>query len=365
MNRYSIILTGLLLSVLLPLKAQITFSFMPEIQGRTVENIYKVRMANPGGRQSVNLVITVTEAKSGAVVIIKTAPFELLPGMNTVPPGAVYNAGVTFGNSRIATVARQSGFFAEGDYDYCFQLYEGSGHSSGLLEEQCFSYELQPFSAMQLIQPYDGDQICDKRPTLSWQPLIPAVNGVMYRLLLVEVKEGQQRAEALRMNLAIINQRQIPMPMLIYPSLANQLTEDKTYAWQVSAYKNELLLAESEIWDFTVSCEKAPAEVSPDAYRNLEDLTKGNFYMARGQILFAFNNTYAESKLQYSIQCLTKPDQAPKKLPVVKVGRGMNQITISLSDRNGFVDGYFYIMDVKLPSGESKQLRFIYKQPEE
>ncbi|SFM67516.1 hypothetical protein SAMN05428949_0395 [Chitinophaga sp. YR627] len=365
MNGYRILLTGLLLSVLMPLKAQITFSFMPEIQGRTVENIYKVRIGNPGNRQTVNLVINVTEAKSGAVVSIRTAPFELMPGMNTVPPGAVYNAAVSFGSSKVATVVSQSGFFPEGDYDYCFQLYEGGNHNGGPIDEQCFSYNLQPFSTMQLIQPYDADKICDKRPTFSWQPLIPAINGLMYRLLLVEVREGQQRAEALRMNLAIINQRQIPLPILIYPSLANQLEEGKKYAWQVSAYKNELLLAESEMWDFTVECEKTPEETKPGAFRNLEDLAKGNFYIARGQILFAFNNSYAETKLQYTITCLTKQDQQLKKLPEVKVSRGLNQVVIEVSGKNGFVDGNFYIMDVKLPSGEQRQLRFVYKQPEE
>jgi len=365
MNRYCILLTGLLLSMLTSLRAQITFSFMPEIQGRTLENIYKVRIANGGGRQTVNLQINVTEAKSGMVVTLRTAPFELMPGMNTVPAGAAYNASVAFGTGKIATVISQSGFFPEGDYDYCFQLFEGAGHNGGLLEEQCFSYDLQPFSALQLIQPYEHDTICDTRPALSWQPLIPAITGTMYRLLLVEVKAGQPRAEALRMNLAVINQRQIPLPILLYPSLANPLEEGKTYAWQVAAYKNELLLAESEMWSFTVGCEKAPTAPMPEAFRTLEDLAKGNFYIARGQILFAFNNTYAENDLQYSIQCLTKSDQQLKKLPAVKVIRGMNHVVIDLSGKSGFVDGYFYIMDVKLPSGEEKQLRFIYKQPEE
>jgi hypothetical protein len=351
--------------VLIPLQAQITFAFMPEIQGRTVDNIYKVRMGNTGAQRRVNLVITVTEARAGAVATIRTSPFELMPGMNTVPPGAVYNAGVSFGQNKLATVVRQSGFFPEGDYDYCFQLYEGNNHNSNLLDEQCFSYNLQPFSAMQLIQPYDEDKLCDKRPSFSWQPLIPAINGVQYRMLLVEVKEGQQRAEALRMNLAIINQRQIPLPVLLYPSIANELVEGKKYAWQVSAYKNDLLLAESEIWDFKVECEKEPAALSPEAFRSLEDLTKGNFYLAREQLLFAFNNTYAETTLQYSIRCLTKPDQQIKKLPKVKVGRGLNQVVIDLSENSSFIDGYFYIMDVKLPDGEKKQLRFIYKQGEQ
>jgi hypothetical protein len=359
-----ILLTGLFLCLFTQLKAQYTFSFMPEIQGRTMDGIYKVRIGNNGARQNVSLTITVTEAKSGAVVTMKTPAFELLPGMNIIPPTAAYNAVVAFGGSKLATVVRQSSFFPEGDYDYCFELYDGTTHSSNLLAEQCFSYNLQPFSTMQLIQPYEGDKICDKRPAFSWQPLIPVINGVMYRMLLVEVKEGQQRAEAIRMNLAIINQQQIPLPVLLYPSLANELQEGKQYAWQVSAYRNDLLLVESEIWDFKVDCEKDSTKLPAEAFRSLEDLSKGNFYIARGQLLFAFNNTYEAATLQYSIRCLTKPEQEVKKLPKVKVGRGLNQVVIDLSENKSLTDGYFYIMDVKLPDGQQKQLRFIYKVAE-
>lgn len=357
-----ILLTGLLLCLFMPLKAQYTFAFMPEVQGRNMDGIFKVRIGNAGARQSVSLTIIVTEAKSGAVVTIKTPAFELMPGMNSAP---AYNAAVGFGASKLATVVSQSGFFPEGDYDYCFQLNDGPAHSSNLLAEQCFSYNLEPFSTMQLIQPYDGDKICDKRPPFSWQPLIPVVNGVQYRMLLVEVKEGQQRAEAIRMNLAIINQQQIPLPVLLYPSLANELKEGKQYAWQVSAYRNDLLLAESEIWNFKVDCERDSTKLPAEAFRSLEDLTKGNFYIARGQLLFAFNNVYSANTLKYSIRCLTKPDQQIKKLPDVKVARGPNQVVIDLTNIKRFIDGYFYIMDVTLPDGSQKQLRFIYKQPEE
>jgi len=359
-----ILLTGLFLCLFIQLKAQYTFSFMPEIQGRTMDGIYKVRIGNNGARQNVSLTITVTEAKSGTVVTMKTPPFELQPGMNMIPPTAAYNAGVAFGSGKLATIVSQSSYFPEGDYDYCFELNDGTSHSSNVLAEQCFSYNLQPFSSMQLIQPYDGDKLCDKRPTFSWQPLIPAIPGVMYRMLLVEVKEGQQRAEALRMNLAIINQQQVPLPILLYPSLANELQEGKQYAWQVSAYKNDLLLVESEMWDFKVDCDKDSTKLPAEAFRSLEDLSKGNFYIARGQLLFAFNNTYEASTLEYSIRCLTKPEQVVKKLPKVKVGRGLNQVVIDLSENNSLTDGYFYIMDVKLPDGQQKQLRFIYKLAE-
>lgn len=359
-----VILTALFTCLCMVVKAQFTIAFMPEVQGRTIDGIWKARISNNAVRQTVNLKITITEASSGTVFTIQTPAFELISGVNNIPAGAAYNAAVTFANSKLATIISQSGFFPAGDYDYCFQLSAGASHAGALLAEQCFNYNLAPFSSLQLIQPYDGDKLCDKRPSFSWQPLIPAVTGVQYRILLVEVKEGQQPVEAIRTNMAIINQRNIPMPLQLYPSLATDLVEGKKYAWQVNAYRNDLILAESEIWEFNIDCEKDSTTSSREAFRNIDDLAKGNFYIARGELLFAFNNTYEATTLQYTIRCLTKPEQQIKKLPKIKVTRGRNQVVIDLSANRSFTDGYFYIMDVKLPDGEGKQLRFIYKNAE-
>jgi hypothetical protein len=337
---------------------------MPEVQGRTIDGIWKARISNNGPRQTVNLKVIVTEAATGAVLTIQTPAFELLPGVNNVPSGAAYQASIVFGNSKLATIISQSGFFPSGDYDYCFQLYEGASHNGPSAGEQCFNYNLEPFSSLQLIQPYDGDKICDKRPSFSWQPLIPMISGVQYRLLLVEVKGEQQPVEAIRTNLAIINQRNIPMPLQLFPSIVSDLVVGGKYAWQVAAYRDELMLAESEIWTFNIDCEKDSVSLPKEAFRNIEDLAKGNFYIARGQLLFAFNNTYEATTLQYSIRCLSKPEQKITKLPKIKVTRGRNQVVIDLSDNKSFTDSYFYIMDVKLPDGEEKQLRFIYKNAE-
>ena len=363
-NGFRLLMTALFGMLCLQGKAQYTFNFMPEVQGRSIDNICKVRITNTGSMITTSLRIVVTEAKVGTVVTIDIPQFQLMPGTGSVPPAAVYHAAVSFANNKIATIIRQSGYFSEGDFEYCFQLYEGAGHNGAVLAEQCFNYELEPFSNMQLISPYDEDKICDKRPSFNWQPLIPAVNGTQYRLLLVEVKDRQQAVEALRMNLAIINQRAIPMPMLLYPSIANELVEGKQYAWQVTAYKNDLILAQSEIWSFTVNCEKDTSTLPVEAFRNIDDLTRGNFYIARGQLLFALQNNYGKANLKYSISCLTKPEQVVKKLPTVSLEKGYNQVTIDLTDNGSFKDGYCYIMDATLPDGTLKQLRFIYKQAE-
>lgn len=354
-----------LLLLLLPLMgvAQWSFTFLPEVQGRTLEGLMMVKIVHPEAqKRSCFLVITVSESKSGKIAEAHTGAFDLNAGLNGVPGHVVYSTAWKFGSGKLATVLRQSHYFPEGEYEYCFELYENDkGRPGGLLAEQCFNYMLEPFSPLLLTEPYDGDQLCDKRPTLFWQPMLPVIPGMQYRLLLVEVKEGQPRAEALHYNMPIIQQTNIQTPMLFFPPLSRELQEGKRYAWQVLASRNELVLARSEIWDFTVKCVDSAKAHPSESFRNIEDLTKGNFYIAEGRILFAVTNTYEKAELKYDIQCLNKPEIKLRKLPKVVLERGRNQVVIDLTDEKAFTDGYFYILNMRLPSGETKQLRFVYK----
>lgn len=117
----------------------------------------------------------------------------------------------------------------------------------------------------------------------------------------------------------------------------------------------------SEVWEFGVQCEDSVKEEMADGFRNIEDLAKGNFYIARGKLRFAVVNPYAEMKLKYSIRCLNQPAFTFKRLPTIKLDQRMNQVEIDLSELPNFIDGYYYILDVTLPSGQKKQLRFLYK----
>lgn len=347
--------------------AQVTFNFLPEMQGRTLEGLLMVKMANmETQRKPAYLTITVTEQRSGKIVELRTPQFDLNPGVVSLPPAIMSRSAVQFGSNKLAVVARQTNQFPEGEYEYCFRLFEGGKqNTAGLLAEQCFDYSLQPFSALMLVEPYDADRICDRRPMLRWQPLMPAIPGVMYKLMLTEVKEGQEKTEALHYNLPVINQANIQTPMLLYPPAARQLEEGKKYAWQVVAYRNTVLLASSEVWDFTVKCEDSVESLPVESFRNIEDLAKGNYYIARGSLMFALQNAYEPVKMSYTIECITKPDTKIKRLPEVMLHRGMNQVVIDLRDSKGFTDGSFYILHVKLVNGEEKQLRFIYKETAE
>ncbi|WP_205509783.1 hypothetical protein [Longitalea arenae] len=343
--------------------AQIVVQFVPELQGRTTDGLQLAKMTNVFPEtQTVSLDIIVTEKKTGRVVQISTAPFTLLPGVNSIDRNAVSASTIRFADNNTARLLRQSGVFPEGEYDYCFQVYKQNKTSRGeLLAEQCFDHLVEPLTPLFLIEPYLKDKICDKRPSFTWQPSLPAIPGLQYRLTLAEMKTGQVASEALVYNLPLINQSNILSPMLIFPPSAKELEEGKTYAWQVTVYKEGMILNRSEIWEFSIKCNDTPKVEPVDGFRDIEDLAKGNYYIANGSVRFALYNAYEATNLQYSFFCLNKPDQTFKHLPKIKLKRGSNNISIDLSENESFIDGYHYILTVRMPNNTLKKLRFLYK----
>lgn len=341
--------------------SQVVVTFIPEVYGRNVNGLFNVKLTNLKQKVTATLTITVTERKAGTVCIVKTTNFDIYPGTNPIPVTAARNSAIQFSNNKLGQMTGLSHSFPEGDYDYCFDL--SFLHSDIAPDEQCFSYTLAPFADLSLIDPYNEDKICDKRPLFTWQPLVPGVSGSYYQLVLAEVKTGQNATEALNYNLPIVNQSSIISPVLPYPAIARELEKNKKYAWQVTAYKDQAILNRSEIWEFTVNCQDTVKKVTNDGYRDIEDLLKGNFYVAVGQILFSVVNPYQAQNLKYEIQGISNPNKKVKGLPKIKLMSGENNITVNLQDTGSFENGKYYIMNVWLPNGAQKSLRFLYHDP--
>jgi hypothetical protein len=354
----------LFLCFYLPGLAQITVQFIPETYGRNVNGLFACRLTNLNQKQVVSMVITVNERKGGIVCQVNVPEFTLLPGTNPIPVTAAHSAGIKFGSGRLGQITGRSGSFPEGDYEYCYEI--SFQHSDNPPMEQCFSYTLAPFAELNLIDPYNQDKICDKRPVLTWQPLIPAILGSRYQLVLTEIKDGQSPTEALNYNLPIINQSNLSSPVLPYPPIARELQNKKKYAWQVTAYKDQTILNRSDIWEFTIDCQDSVKKVIDDGgYRNIEDLLKGNFYIAKGYIKFALVNPYEAQKLKYEITSINNINKKIKGLPKIDLVNGLNKIIIDLYENGTLSAGQYYIMKVKLPNGSTKSLRFLYQNADE
>jgi hypothetical protein len=348
----------------IPCFAQVTFQFIPELYGRNVNGLFNCRIINPTGRRTATLNITVSERRNGEILTMRTAPFAIAQGANTVPLAAVRNAAIQFSNNSVGVIIRHDHNFPVGDYEYCFTL-DFTDSNNQALAEQCFNYELVPFAELNLIEPYDKDTICDKRPSLSWQPLLPGIPGASYQLVLSEIKPDQNAVEALNYNLPIINQLHIAATVLPYPAIDKELTEGKTYSWQVTAYKNQTILNRSEIWSFKVQCKdnkKKQDVLADDGYRDIDDLVKGNYYIANGYLKFAIINPYQQKPLKYQIEALNNPGKKIKGLPKVTLSNGKNKILMDLFNTDSFTDGGSYLLQLQLPDGTQKNLRFIYRE---
>jgi hypothetical protein len=344
--------------------AQVSVQFIPEVYGRNLSGLLNAGILNTGGKMNVRLSITVTEEKAGKVISILTQPFVIVPGSNMVPASAAKSASVQLSNNKVSRFIQQNSAFPQGNYEYSYKVISAISVEE-IIIDQTFEQEVLPPAPLDLIEPYNEDKICNKQPLLTWQPSIPTIPGTMYELLMVEMKDRQSAVEALNYNLPIVKQKGIVNTMLLYPPASKALTEGKKYAWQVTAYKDQTVINRSEVWEFTLDCKEEKEVVEDDnGYRDIEDLFRGNFYVARGVVKFSMVNSYNEQPLKYSIICVTDPLQKPKRLPKIQLKKGQNKLRIDLSQNYSFKDGYSYLLEVQMPGGTPKKMRFIYNNIE-
>jgi len=365
MISYKRLILVILLFVSVPAFSQVSVQFVPEIFGRSIDGLMNASIYSLKDRRSIRLNITVSEAKTGKVLSIQTQPFTIVPGMNLLPPSTVKSAKVTISNTNTGNYIRQHGNLPMGDYNYNYVIMASSS-SEEIIIDQDFSQEITPPAPFDLIEPYNEDQICEKRPMFTWQPSLPQVVGSLYQLILVEMKDKQNAVEALNYNLPVINQKGILTNLLMYPPVSKDLTAGKKYAWQVTVYKDQSIINRSEVWSFKVDCaDTVNAKLEDDnGYRDIEDLEKGNYYVANGLVKFTITNSYQEQKLNYTIICVNDPQSKIRNLPKVILKKGQNKMRFDFSNNFSFKENYSYVLKAILPNGQQKNLRFIYHELE-
>lgn len=347
------------------LSAQTSIQFVPEVYGTTLNGLFKASIYNLSGVKSVRLNIVVSEARAGKIAVVQTGNFSIGPGNNLIPANILRSANIALSQNPTANFIRRNQYFPQGDYEYEFNLLSASS-SEEIISGQVFSHEISPPAPLDLIEPYDQDEICEKRPLMTWQPSVPAIPGLLYQVILVEMKEKQNAVEALNYNLPIVNQKGVMANLLMYPPNSKELVQGKKYAWQVTAYKDQTVINRSEVWSFELKCQDTVTTILEDdfGYRDIEDLVKGNYYVADRFIRFAVVNSYTQQKLRYEIQCVSHPNTKVRSLPNITLKRGHNKVNLDISHNSSFKAGYSYVMKVYLPDGNQRSLRFIYKEKE-
>jgi hypothetical protein len=345
------------------LQAQLSFQFMPALNGQTVNGLFSAQLQHNGpGNYYGRVKITVKEEGNKTVLAAITPEIAVKPGANLLT-SLMPQSRIQFGNTAAASLLIQTGKFPEGDYEYCFEFTgtENKTNAGEQVFDDCFNYFIQPMVPLQLVYPADGDQLCNTRPELSWQPGMPFNSHLRYRVLLTEKKEKQQAADALMNNVPVVQQDNIAGYMLLYPPQAAPLQKDKHYVWQVIAYLGNTKLTQSELWEFSTKCGGEKTDSCRESYRELSSSLNGNFYIAANTLRFTITNPYSKEKMDYSITDLADPAKKIDKLPEVIVQTGLNKIDIALEDIKGLAPNKIYLIKIINIGQQPLYLRFIYK----
>lgn len=361
----SVSLILLFCGMYLPSGAQIIINFNPILNGQTIQGLQQIKIINSTPeRVGGSLKINVQDEAGNNVISILTPDFVLHPGVNILHPGIFSNGKISFGNSRAVRVLSETGRFPEGNFQYCFEFDADPIKLDGPVTpyENCYSFDIQPYTPLLLINPLNKAVICNPRPAFTWQPPFPVSRNLRYRIIAATVNPGQQAADAINNNLPVINQAGVTSNLLLYPDNLQSLVQGNTYAWQVTAYINNTIVQKSEIWTFTYDCEKAKPDSVFDSYTEVKNEGSGNYYLANRILKFAVNNPYKAGILDYSIVDLADPFTLISNLPEIPIQNGLNKINLTLDNNKAFINGHTYLMRMNNISNQQVTLRFMYEQ---
>ncbi len=345
------------------LHPQVGFQFMPALNGQTVNGLYTAQVQNTGFTSFYGRVeITVKDDGNKTVLVALTPELVVKPGNNLLTP-LMSQSRIQFGSNAAASILSQTGKFPEGEYEYCFEFtgIENKSNAGEQVFDNCFNHLIQPMLPLSLVYPADGDQMCNTRPELSWQPGMPLNSQLRYRLILTEKRAQQQAADALMNNVQVLQQDNIAGFMLLYPPQAPSLQKDKDYVWQVVAYLGNTKLTQSEIWQFSTKCDGKKIDSSSESYRELSGSLNGNFYVTGNMLRFTIINPYNKETMEYSITDLADPAKKIRNLPEIKVQTGLNRVDIDMEDIKGPERNKMYLLKIKNIGNQPLYMRFIYK----
>ena len=345
--------------------SQVTMNFNASPYGRSVDGLSFAQLMN-GSSQMIYAKIKVTarEIRQGLVVTVQIPYRQYRPGMNTISSPEFTKSIFIFSKNSAGMHLSQTGKFADGEYDFCFEVTVGDPKTQAIIDvsDFCFQSVIEPIAPLLLIDPAPNDKFCNTRPGFTWQPPIPFQRGAQFRIIVCEKFDKQTDIEAITYNIPVINIGGLFVNTLPYPPKTPDLKIGKKYVWQVTAIQEKTILTKSEIWQFEIKCEEEKKEIGTESYRELKETEDGNFYLANKILRISFNNPYNPGTLNYSIAALSDPSKKVRKLPELKLNAGLNKYEIDLSENSSFKKDQEYMITVVLENNRVLKLRFIYTE---
>ncbi|MCD4665890.1 MAG: hypothetical protein K8R68_11525 [Bacteroidales bacterium] len=111
--------------------------------------------------------------------------------------------------------------------------------------------------SVDIIFPKVGEEIEVDEVNFEWTYNAQADNTPSYSIKVVEVLDGQSPQYAMQENAAFWEMTGIQQTSIKYPETEKEFEANKKYAWQVSVFNGETLLANSDVQSFIIGSDKS------------------------------------------------------------------------------------------------------------
>lgn len=242
---------------------------------------------------------------------------------NTTYESLYSDRQITFYDRDFESLIATTKCLPPGEYEVCLTLYDINATIGGaeFLTQTCYVREVQMFSPLLLVSPFEGEEILIDLPLFTWTAVTPFNPNAMYRLQVVEILANQTPFEAFRSNPIFFEQTGLMSNIFQYPIAARTMIPCTQYAWRITyelrgsfvstAFQQvSNFLQESEIWTFHTSCDEEEDEEESIEELNLtKQYFKPQIYDIRtyeyneDRFRFEIDNSYANGLiLEYSVE---------------------------------------------------------------
>jgi hypothetical protein len=315
----------------------------------------------------------ITDGNGQSIAEFVSTPVMLQTGANVFGRMNIDFQEINYLNADIAEIELKTGTYPSGQYRICIWSTcvtadcDGAGEYAGSIENPvCVQVNVENPTPLLLSYPGDNSEIEETRPVYTWIPPAPVsgIGGLNYKMVLVEMMDGQSKSDALAMNRALIEAEGLPNSVFSHPADINALEEGKWYAWQVQAYVGSTYIASSEQWKFkvkkdTIDYKKLPNNLS---YIDISKQNGSSIYYAIGVLKLKYLVRLETGNVNLVITN-TNGESIEITQKVFKINPGDNRLDLNLEDEYKFKNGETYVLQGTLLNGELFIVKFIYINP--
>lgn len=242
----------------------------------------------------VNLSVTVSQSGGEKILDIKAAPISLKPGLNVYTQSNFNVTSQLYSSTSEAKFLKTFRKLTSGTYNYCIQISDqGAGFNENLNDEYCDQVVSEDQFTLNLVSPFDGDEIETLNPLLVWNhsdPFNKLKPYEFYKILLTEKKTDQTNESAIRTNEVIFSLVDLTNHSINYPLNAAKLEYGKVYVWKVLKISSNNTVAETDVWSFKI---KNKDNAINTKYAVLSKSPTTSTYQVNGEkFFFRFDEAY-------------------------------------------------------------------------